>query len=297
MTLKLPFKQMDVFTNTRFKGNPVAVVNCLNIDESEISDEQMQSIATWTNLSETTFLFKPTLRECTYKLKIFTPANELPFAGHPTLGSCKAFLQFTNGNEIKNVIKQECGVGIVNLTVDDGKISFVSSSNTFEPINDQIVEEIRCCLDTQFIDTPLLLHTGPEWIVCHVKDAQTCIDLKPDYQRLRNITKKYGYTGVIVGGAKNNSNIKEKLSYEMRAFAPGIDVPEDPVCGSGSIALIAYLQGLYKFQTPMNVDITQGQCVSRKGEIYSSISFDEKGIAIFSSGGSALCIIDGTINI
>ena len=129
----LPFKQVDVFTGELFKGNPVAVTNCMDIDESEVTTEQLQAIASWTNLSETTFLFKPTDAGCDYKLRIFTPGSELPFAGHPTVGSCKAFLEFTGVKKEK--IIQQCGLGHIELTVtDDQKISFKAGPNSIEEI-------------------------------------------------------------------------------------------------------------------------------------------------------------------
>lgn len=293
MTITLPFKQMDVFTTTKFKGNPVAVVNCMGIDESDITAQQMQDISRWTNLSETTFLFKPTSPEYDYKLRIFTPAIELPFAGHPTVGSCKAFLEFTN-NTTATFVKQECGLGIINLTIKLGEIFFKAERADIDKIDKEAMEDYAKALGISVTKEPLVLDVGPYWVVFHVKDAETCYNANPNYSELAAVSEKFGHTGIIMAGPKSSGS---SLEYEMRAFAPSIGINEDPVCGSGSIALIAYLQEIYSFEKTTNVTISQGGRISRKGEIHSKIEIIDQGNPNFISGGNAISIIAGEINI
>ncbi|QLQ81011.1 hypothetical protein HG537_0E03660 [Torulaspora globosa] len=293
MALKLPFLQVDVFTNTPFKGNPVAVINCMNIDESLLSDKQLQAIANWTNLSETTFLFKPTTDGCDYKLRIFTPMCELPFAGHPTIGSCKAFLQFT-GQKTAKSLKQECKSGIVNLTISsEGKISFKAPRADIEEIPQDVINEYRKILQIDCVAAPKLLDVGPIWVVYLTSDAESCYNANPDFAQMAIINNKYGHGGIILAGKKPGSS----QDYEMRAFVPADGVQEDPVCGSGSIALIRYLQDLHNFTETTEVNITQGGRLTRQGEIFCQIKGNADGAFSYISGGNATIVIEGSINI
>ncbi|EDO16373.1 hypothetical protein Kpol_1051p22 [Vanderwaltozyma polyspora DSM 70294] len=294
MPITLPFKQLDVFTTVPYHGNPVAVINCLDISENDIDEKQMQNIARWTNLSETTFIFKPSNPENDYKLRIFSPVNELPFAGHPTLGSCKAFLQFTN-NTTSKTVRQECGLGIVNLTVnEDGTISYKAASTSFDKIDPKVIKEYTECLGVKPDDEPLLLHVGPEWVVFHVSDSDKCYNANPDFAKLAEISKRNGHIGIILGGPRT---LDPHIEYEMRALAPVINVSEDPVCGSGSTALIAYLQNKYKFDKTTKLKITQGGRVGRVGRIHSMIEINEAKQPSFHSGGNVISLINGEITV
>lgn len=293
MALKLPFLQVDVFTSSPFKGNPVAVVNCMGIDESLVSDEQLQAIANWTNLSETTFLFKPTDSRCDYKLRIFTPMSELPFAGHPTIGSCKAFLQFT-GQKTAKSLTQECQAGIVNLTIsDEGRIAFKAPRSDIEEIPQDAIDEYRKILQVDCVATPKLLHVGPKWVVYLAADAESCYNANPDFAQMALSNNKYGHGGIILAGKKPSS----LQDYEMRAFCPADGIDEDPVCGSGSIAVIRYLQDLHKFTETTNVDITQGGRLKRQGQIFCQIKANGDGEFSYISGGNTIIVIEGSINI
>lgn len=294
MSLNLPFKQVDVFTSVPFKGNPVAVVNCMNISCEEISNEKLQAIATWTNLSETTFLFKPTTDKFDYKLRIFTPISELPFAGHPTIGSCKAFLEHTSTKGATKIL-QECEIGIVELTVDDeGKISFKAEKADIEEIPEKAIEEYEESLKVQYIAKPKLLRVGPKWVVYLTSDSKTCFEADPNFALLNEVSKRFGHTGIILAGPKSEGS---KTEFEMRAFAPCEGVPEDPVCGSGSIALVRYLQNLYNFQQTIDINITQGGRVGRNGYIKCCIRIGADGIVSYSSGGDAVTVISGSITL
>lgn len=291
MPFKLPFKQVDVFTSQGFKGNPVAVINCMGIEESQVTTEQLQGVANWTNLSETTFLFKPTDSKYDYKLRIFTPKNELPFAGHPTVGSCKAYLEFSGKVGSVTTVYQECGVGIVELTVSEGKISFQAEKTVIEDLDEQVANQYCETLGVKAIAPPKLLKVGPNWVVILVEEAQSCYDSNPDYQRMAEISDVNDHTGVILGGKKAGTDNQ----YEMRAFAPVIKVEEDPVCGSGALSFIRYLNDLNKYEKSTPIDITQGGRLGRNGRISGLIKIQEDGSITYHIGGDALTVIEGQI--
>lgn len=294
MPIILPFKQVDVFTSELYKGNPVAVTNCMGIDESQVTTEQLQAVAVWTNLSETTFIFKPTEPGCDYKLRIFTPANELPFAGHPTVGSCKAFMEFTGVQKSKLV--QQCGVGNIELTITpDNKISFMSDKTAIEDIDAELAGNYEKVSDVKFNTTPKLLRVGPNWIVGLVEDSEAVLSANPDFVNMCLLNKANRHTGIIVGGIKKGSTTGNE--YEIRAFAPAIDVDEDPVCGSGTLAFIRYLQELNQYAGTKTFKVTQGARVGRAGNLDCKIEVLPNGNVHYHVGGSANSIVNGTITI
>lgn len=180
MSRIVPFKQVDVFTSTPYKGNPVAVINCWDVPEEEVSQSTLQAIANWTNLSETTFLFKPKDAKCDYKVRIFTPSSELPFAGHPTVGTCQAYLEFSGRKDVKRLY-QECGLGAVELTLDGKKISFKGAKTDITEISPAAADEYESALSVKLSQKPKLLEVGPKWVVALVQDAKTCYDLDLDF--------------------------------------------------------------------------------------------------------------------
>lgn len=293
MPLKLPFKQVDVFTSEGFKGNPVAVTNCLDIDESQVTTAQLQAVANWTNLSETTFIFKPVDPTNDYKLRIFTPKNELPFAGHPTIGSCKAYLEFTGKLGSTTSVKQECGVGIVNLTVTTDRISFQGAQTTMEDVDSIAVQEYCSALgdDIEAVATSKLLRTGPDWVVILVKDAKECFDCNPNMDKIIEISARNGHTGIILGGKKEGS----ANDYEIRAFAPVVKVEEDPVCGSGALGFIRYLNHLNKFKASQTINISQGGRLGRNGQLTCLINVHDDDSVTYHVGGDSLTVIEGQI--
>lgn len=290
---KLPFLQIDVFTSVPFKGNPVAVVNCMDVKEDQISYEKLQSIANWTNLSETTFLFKPTDGKSDYKVRIMTPASELPFAGHPTIGTARAYLKFTGRTGVKHLL-QQCKLGIVELSIaDSGKISFRAPAVSIEEIGQAVIDDYKQCLSIDYIAAPKLLHVGPKWAVYLASSAEACYNANPNFTQMANVCELHGHTGIILAG----ESVSEKNHYEMRAFAPHEGVNEDPVCGSGSIALIGYLHDLYKVEETTDYTITQGGRVRRDGFIASRVEINEDGKLGFISGGDSVIIIEGSITL
>lgn len=288
--MSFPFKQVDVFTNKPFKGNPVAVINCMDTTANTVlSDRQLQDIATWTNLSETTFLFPPRDPANDYYLRIFTPTSELPFAGHPTVGSCKAFMEFTNRDQADCTIKQECGVGVVQLTVKDGKSSFKAEQTIVESIEQDMIAQYTESLGVTPISTPKLLNVGPKWVVYLVSSGKECYDANPDMSKLAEICRVNNHTGIILGGWKQDNE------YEMRAFAPVINVPEDPVCGSGALSFIRFLQEENQYQETTEIAITQGGRVNRDGRLHCQIIHHPDGEKSYHVGGDALTVVEGTI--
>lgn len=269
------------------------MINLMGIDESTVSDEQLQAIANWTNLSETTFLFKPTNGKCDYKLRIFTPSSELPFAGHPTVGSCKAFLQFTGQKNVTSLL-QECQLGVISLTISkDDKISFKAERADVEEIPQSAIEDYRTSVKLDYKAPPKLMQVGPKWIVYLVDGADLCYNANPDFAQMLTTNAHYGHTGIILAGKKPGSS----QEYEMRAFCPLEGVQEDPVCGSGSIALIRYLQDLYSFTETTDVKITQGGRLQREGHISCQIKANGDGSFSYISGGEAVIVVEGSITL
>lgn len=290
----LPFKQVDVFAEELYKGNPLAVINCMDIDASEVTTEQLQGIANWTNLSETTFLFKPTEAGCDYKVRIFTPGSELPFAGHPTVGSCKAFLEFTGIK--KDTVVQQCGLGHIELSVtSDQKISFKAGNTIVEEVTDKNITAYEATMDIKTIEKPKLLRVGPNWLVCLVKDSEEVLKVEADLAAMEALDKVNGHTGIILGGLKKGCTTGDE--YEIRAFAPIEGVPEDPVCGSGTLSFIRYLQEINQFKESKTLHITQGARVGRNGNLYCKIDVLPEGKVDYYVGGYSTSIINGTITL
>lgn len=276
------FKQVDVFTSKPFKGNPVAVI----MNANGLSTEQMQTIANWTNLSETTFVLPATTNKADYRVRIFTPQSELPFAGHPTIGTAHALLEAGLISTKSGVVVQECGAGLVNLTiVPDGSISFELPNPTIKPLDDTQIDLLEstlgCAIDRNL--RPALIDVGPRWIVAHIATAEAVLSAQPSLPQLAKHNKQLEATGVTIYGERSDDHI------EVRSFAPACGVDEDPVCGSGNGAVAAFIRS-YMGQGKI-LKSSQGKIVSREGALKLTIS-DEKILV----GGNAITCIEGTIN-
>lgn len=282
------FKQVDVFTSQGFKGNPVAVV--MNADG--LTQESMQAIANWTNLSETTFILPATDPNADYRVRIFTPKSELPFAGHPTIGSAFALLESGVISPTDNRVIQECGAGLISLTVtdtDDGMlISFALPEPKFESLSPQDVGKLESLIGADFDPScpPVLVDVGARWIVAKTDNAETVLGLKPDFSSLPDFDLKLNATGSCIFGSYAPNHTSD---IEVRSFAPACGANEDPVCGSGNGAVAAFLRlygtsGIFKS--------TQGVNVGRNGQIALSISDDQILV-----GGYAVTCIEGEIQI
>lgn len=286
MSCQVPFKQVDVFTDIPFMGNPVAVV--LNGDE--LSTGQMQAIANWTNLSETTFVCTPTDRQADYKLRIFTPRRELPFAGHPTLGSAFAVLE--SGIKPKNAGKlvQECGRGLVSVYVKEGKLFFELPEPRINRTQSVDIDELASALgmDLNSIKESATIDVGAVWITLQLAGAEKVRNLRPDMTKLRALIPS-GVTGVTVFGIISDN---AESDIEVRSFAPTVGIDEDPVCGSGNgcVATLVKELGLIGKQ---NYIASQGQCVGRNGKV--EVRFTDNGKILI--GGNAVTCIEGKIKI
>ena len=271
----LAFKQVDVFTGRPFAGNPVAVV----IGAEALDTRRMQRIAHWTNLSETTFLLKPTQPGADYRLRIFTPREELPFAGHPTVGSAHAALESGFVRASGGRLRQECGAGVLDLSVEEGRIYVRAPQPKLAPAAVPLFGNSRA----------LRVDVGPVWIVVDLGDAAEVDDLSPDLAAIAELSDSLRASGVTVFG--RTGDVAAPL--HVRSFAPAHGIPEDPVCGSGNVAVAAFLRetGLLKAFGPRYV-ARQGMQVGRDGRVAVRVSADAIEI-----GGEAVTCVDGTLRV
>jgi PhzF family phenazine biosynthesis protein len=263
------FKQVDVFTDRPFLGNPVAVV----IGAEGLDAAAMQRIACWTNLSETTFLLKS--ERADYRLRIFTPRQELPFAGHPTIGSAHAALEAGFVQKRRKLV-QECGAGLIALSVeDDGRIFLRGPQPKIQQL-DTTIPSVPLAPGTKV----LRIDVGPVWVVGEMTDAAALAALKPDMTALAEWSAATGVTGTTIFAAAKDSAI------HVRSFAPAHGVPEDPVCGSGNLSVAHYVGKRFGASYVSR----QGMQLGRDGRVY--VRFTD-GVEI---GGHAVTGVDGTIS-
>jgi PhzF family phenazine biosynthesis protein len=278
------FKQVDVFTARPFAGNPVAVV----LDAEGLADEEMARIAAWTNLSETTFVL-PSAR-ASYRLRIFTPRAELPFAGHPTIGSAHAVREAGLVPSDAPLV-QECAAGLIPLTVgSDGAIAARVPPARLTPLpHAPALSEL---LGTPIAD-PRVVDLGPRWIVADAGSAETLRRLAPDLVAMADLNRRTDTTGCTVYAVAGSE-------VEVRSFVPLHGIAEDPVCGSGNASVGAYLHatgGLARFPGGRYL-ARQGAAVGRAGEIQVSVDASVAGdVPEIRVGGRAVTVIEGTIRL
>lgn len=294
-----PFKQVDVFTTQPFFGNPVAVV----LEADPLTPADMQRIATWTNLSETTFVLSPTRAEADYRLRIFTPKGELPFAGHPTLGSAHAVLESGLVQPHNSQLVQECKAGLLPLRIEqtsqyqhpqhlqrlfvqtpEAKVSTVDASQH---------AKIVSALQTSLVpDTPLLrIDIGPVWLIVQLENAQLVHALQPDMAAITRVSQELQLTGITVFGLTET----EESAVYTRSFAPAANVPEDPVCGSGNASVAAFLVHSNKLSlTGETYVANQGQELGRAGCVHVRVSRAGQTIEI---GGASVTCIEGSLQV
>jgi PhzF family phenazine biosynthesis protein len=276
-----PFKQVDVFTPVAYKGNPLAVV----LDGDGISDEAMQHFAAWTNLSETTFLLPPTTDEADYRVRIFTPGGELPFAGHPTLGSCHAWLQAGGKPRRRDVIVQECAKGRVRLRRDGERLAFAAPESKRSSPSPAVLAQVAGALGLKAdqVIAGQTLDNGPVWLGVLIDEPQTVLALKPDHGALRAGGHKVGVA------AKYRDAIEGAPALEVRAFADPIGIPEDPVTGSLNASLAQWLMD--EGHLPARYIAAQGACLGRAGRVH--VERDDHGQVWI--GGQTVACIEGHV--
>ncbi|QHD85155.1 PhzF family phenazine biosynthesis isomerase [Gordonia sp. JH63] len=273
------FAQIDVFSATGTGGNPVAVV----LDATDIPDDRMAAFARWTNLSETTFVLPPTDPAADYRLRIFTPDGELPFAGHPTLGSAHAWLT-TGGRPAGEDIVQECGVGLVRLRRTGARLAFAAPPlRRSGPVDAAVVTEVAAALrvDTAEVRAAEWVDNGPEWMVLQLESGERVLEVTPDIPALGD--HKVGLFGRYGSG-------DGEVFGEVRAFVPGIGVPEDPVTGSLNAGIAMWLRATG--QAPASYVAAQGAALGRAGRIH--VHDDGEHIWV---GGDTTTVIEGTVTL
>ncbi len=311
------FKQVDVFTDTAYLGNALAVV----LDGEGLSDEAMQRFARWTNLSETTYLLPPTDAAADYRVRIFTPGGELPFAGHPTLGSCHAWLEAGGQARTAGQVVQQCAVGLVTIQRDilsrlerDAKrperLAFSAPTlRRSEPdpaLLDAVAEALR--LHAQQILAAQLLDNGPFFLGLLLDSPETVLQLTPDHAALVKLNIKVGVASIYLDdnappliGRINREAAAFKQSdkqtpdetprLEVRAFCAATGINEDPVTGSLNASLAQWLIG--EGRLPERYLASQGVCIGRAGQVY--IQRDASGQVWV--GGQSVSCIDGSITL
>lgn len=235
-------------------GNPVAVVH----DADTLSTEDMARFARWTNLSETTFLLTPTDSEADYRLRIFTPGGELPFAGHPTLGSCHAWLEAGGAAHDSDEIIQECAVGLVRIRNNAQGLSFAAPDLLRTgPIEPELLRELMTALDlpSEALVDHQWVDNGPGWCALLLDSAQRVLGVRPDFAAL----------GTTCLGLVGRHAVDADSDFEIRAFVPDMGIPEDPVTGSLNASIAQWL--IRTGQAPANYTATQGRVLGRAGRI------------------------------
>ena len=280
-----PFKQIDVFSDHPGDGNPVAVV----LEAEDLSDADMRRFAAWMNLSETTFLLPPTeagrAGGADYRLRIFSPQGELPFAGHPTLGTCHAWLQAGNAPRQEGLVVQECALGLVRIRREDHTLAFAAPPLKRSAPSPALVPLIASALGVrpaQILGTQLL-DNGPVWLGMLLDSADTVLGLQPDHARLMDLGQSVG----VVHVGKDASDAS-RPGVVVRAFAAPMGNREDPVTGSLNASLAEWLiaEGL----APHHYQVAQGECLGRAGRVH--IRQDEHQVWV---GGRSVTCIEGTV--
>ena len=275
--MKRRFKQVDVFTDKPFLGNPVAVV----LDAEGLGTADMQGIAGWTNLSETTFVLPSKVAD--YRLRIFTPRQELPFAGHPTIGSAHAVIEAARVPKKPRLV-QECGAGLIELTVEDESL-FLRGPQPKISAMESVGSSFGVPLKPA---APLLrVDVGPVWLVGEMTDAAALAALEPDMTALGEWTDSLHATGLTVFAKSGEAG----SAIHVRSFAPAHGVPEDPVCGSGNLSVAAYLRHQNDSRFGDSYVARQGMQLGRDGRV--SVRIGAESLQI---GGRAVTCVDGTLS-
>ena len=292
------FTQVDVFTDTPLLGNALAVV----LEAEGLSDAQMQALAQWTNLSETAFVLPPTEAGADYRVRIFTPGGELTFAGHPTLGSCHAWLEADGQPQDPEFIVQQCAVGMVRIRRGGSRLAFAAPACRRSPIAPELLAQISDALGLQGgqLRASQSLDNGPVWLSLLLDAPETVLALQPDHGRLRELGVKVGVAAVyrqtgpaLIARANREARASRSETapanpepdLEVRAFAAASGILEDPVTGSLNASLAQWLmaEGLMH----SSYLASQGSRLGRAGQVY--VQRDAQG-QVWVGGSSVSCI-------
>jgi PhzF family phenazine biosynthesis protein len=272
------FTQVDVFTDTAYLGNPLAVVH----DAHDLDDEQMRRFARWTNLSETTFLLPPTDAKADYRVRIFTPQRELPFAGHPTLGSCHSWLEAGARPRASGEVVQQCDAGLIRIRRGDRRLAFAAPPRLRTgPLDAELLARIVVALslnrgdviDHQWVDN------GPGWCAIRLASAEAVLATKPSFPALSGIN-----LGVVGPHAKGHA-----AQFEVRALI-GNGSFEDPVTGSLNASLGQWL--IESGAAPKSYVASQGTCLQRSGRVFVEQVDGQVWV-----GGASVSCVQGSVEI
>ena len=297
-----PYKQIDVFSATPYFGNPLAAV----LDGNGLTDDAMQRFARWTNLSETTFVLRPTQPTADYRVRIFTPGGELPFAGHPTLGTCHAWLEAGGKPKHQNQIVQECAKGLINIKRDGSSLAFAAPSLLRSAPSPVVLAQVISALGlkAEQITAAQLLDNGPVWLGLLLDSPETVLQSQPSHQELAKLGIKVGVAGIyeravspLIARANREARAFQQTvtapapDLEVRAFAASIGINEDPVTGSLNASLAQWLMadGLM----PNHYTASQGVCMGRSGQV--DLQRDAHGQVRV--GGQSVTCIDGQVTL
>jgi len=270
---RFAFTQVDVFTATALLGNPLAVVH----GADALDDERMQAFARWTNLSETTFLLAPTDPDADYRVRIFTPGGELPFAGHPTLGSCHAWRERGGRSKVEGQVVQQCAVGLVRIKLDAAGAAFAAPPLARAEVDAEELDAVLAALGTDRgrLVAAQFLKNGPNWLSLELDSAATVLALEPDAARM----KRFASVGVV--GAHPAGS---ECAYEVRGFVGRPSLYEDPVTGSLNAGLGEWLIG--SGRAPDRYLAAQGTRLGRAGRV----RIVREGSTIWVGGDTVTCI-------
>ena len=283
--LARPYKQVDVFTATPYLGNPLAVV----LDGTALSDAQMQSFARWTNLSETTFVLPASDPQADYRVRIFTPGGEMQFAGHPTLGSCHAWLEAGGKPRSSDFVMQQCGVGLVKIRREHTRLAFGAPPLQRSASSATLLARVARALGlrAEQIVAAQLLDNGTAWLGLLLDNASTVLQLTPNFSEL----KELGYKVGVVAVHTMRPASADVPSMEVRGFAPHMGINEDPVTGSLNASLAQWL--IADGHAPGRYLAAQGACLERAGRVF----IERDGAGQIWVGGQTVTCITGSVTL
>lgn len=276
------FLQVDVFSNRASKGNGLAVV----VDADDLSTEQMQAFAAWTNLAETTFLLPPTDDRADYRVRIFSPAKEMAFAGHPTLGSCMAWLHCANAPKDPKTVRQECQIGLVDIDISKPDPAFIAPPTAMAPMPSSEQSRLIAAMgiDPSVVKTAIILDNGPNWNLFELHSAADVLAVDADKTRWPE------HAGLaLIGAHKGTSDI----DFEVRNIAPSSGMSEDPITGSLNAALARWM--LETGRLTADSVAAQGTCIGREGRVEYRLDPSRPNDVLI--GGAVQIMIDGTLTL
>lgn len=286
------FLQLDVFANRLLDGNPLAVI----VDATGLDGDAMQRIARWTNLSETTFLLPPTQAQADYRVRIFTPRQELPFAGHPSVGSAYAAIEAGLVPAGKTALLQECAAGLLPVQVigeGPSRIVHVQAPPAqLTAVDDTLRAHLGAALHVELVQEQTChADNGPHWIICDLREAASVRSLQPDMGAIARLCEQHEAIGISVFGREHG----EDVAMAVRAFCPADGIPEDPVTGSANAAIMAWLATRSdRAGYGLRYRASQGREVGRDG--YVEVAHDPASGAI-TIGGACVIGVRGGLHI